>query len=122
MQFDDVTLLSDQSEIILNSNVERLILRKTTFSHVSSKFTLYSSFPNPFNPLTTIRFYLPDISNVNIEIYNLQGQLIETLINKKMLHGEHSIQWNAQEFSNGVYFLNMRSDYFSQTEKLMLIK
>ena len=81
-----------------------------------------SAYPNPFNPVTNIEINIPELSNVNVSIHNIQGQLVETLVNKKFQAGKHNIVWNGKSYPSGVYFLVMKSSAFSQVEKLMLVK
>ena len=85
-------------------------------------FSLSSVYPYPFNPKTMINFGLPEDSHVNIVIYNLQGRLIETLANHIMSAGYHSVIWNGDNFSSGIYILKIQADKQLETQKLMLIK
>ena len=89
---------------------------------VPEGFGIESVYPNPFNPVTTMSFKLPMDSKVAIQIYNVQGRLIETLANHNMLAGYHSITWNADAHSSGVYFVKMVAGEFICTQKLMLVK
>jgi len=101
---------------------EFLVLRKFTTPKVPTEFAFFPVHPNPFNPVTTIRFAVPELTDVNISIYDIQGRLVESLIDEKLSPGNHSVQWNAEEVSTGVYFLKLESSDFSQIEKLMLLK
>ncbi len=65
-------------------------------------FTLLQNYPNPFNPETVIRYRLSSPQHVRLEVYNLQGQLIATLINQMQTTGEHSVHWNAREAAGGL--------------------
>ncbi len=86
-------------------------------------FELGNPYPNPFNPSTTITFALPKASNVKIEIYNVLGKRVKTVISSKYLAvGRYYARWNAQGFSSGVYFCRMEAGAFSSTKKLMLLK
>ena len=98
------------SEIMVNS----LLLPKD--------FTLSPAYPNPFNPVTNIRFSLPIDSEVSVSIYNLQGREVTTLIDANMDAGYHSVVWNADSYSSGVYFVKMVAGEFVNTQKLMLVK
>ena len=86
------------------------------------KISLDSAYPNPFNPTTTIEFGLPFDSEVSIQIYNLQGRVVETLASEYMQAGYHSVTWNADNFSSGVYFVKMASGDYVSTQKLLLVK
>ena len=80
------------------------------------------AYPNPFNPTTTLSFALPVISNVLLEVYDINGRLINELIKDIMDAGYHSVVWNADSYSSGVYFVKMVAGEFISTQKLMLIK
>ncbi|MBU1682895.1 T9SS type A sorting domain-containing protein [Patescibacteria group bacterium] len=86
------------------------------------EFCLYQNYPNPFNPTTTIKYELPKTSHVILSIYNLNGQIIEGLVNKMQEPGFYSINWDARNISTGVYFYRIQADGFQQVKKMLLIK
>jgi hypothetical protein len=79
---------------------------------------------NPFNPVTTIQFDIPAETQhpISLQIYDIRGRMVETLVNEKLEPGQHEIQWNASQHSSGVYFLRMNAGTFPQTQKLILLK
>ena len=85
-------------------------------------FAISPAYPNPFNPTTTLSFALPIEAEVFLSIYNLQGREVVSLVNSNMEAGYHSITWNADSYSSGVYFVKMVADDYISTQKLMLIK
>ena len=85
-------------------------------------FSLSAAYPNPFNPVTTLRFALPIGSDVTLSIYNLQGREVTTLISSNMDAGYHSAKWNANQYSSGIYFVKMIAGEYVSTQKLMLVK
>jgi hypothetical protein len=85
-------------------------------------YYLMQNYPNPFNPSTTIEFDLPKASEVRIEVYNIAGQKIQTLLNTKMSAGSHQVEFNAQNLSSGVYFYRIESGEFQDVKKMILIK
>jgi len=85
-------------------------------------FNLEKAYPNPFNPTTTINFGIPFESEVSISVYNLQGREVTSLINGNMDAGYHSIIWNADSYSSGVYFVKMVAGEYISQQKLMLVK
>ena len=89
---------------------------------IPDNFALGSSYPNPFNPVTTINFALPVDTELSIQIYNLEGRLVEVLTDQNMKAGYHSVIWNADNHSSGVYFVKMISGEFINTQKLMMVK
>ena len=91
-------------------------------SLIPLEFSLYSSYPNPFNPTTTINFRLPVDIYVDISVYNIQGVKVASLINGAYSSGYHSTIWNATSYPSGVYFVKMITREFTSTQKLMLVK
>jgi glycoprotein endo-alpha-1,2-mannosidase len=86
-----------------------------------SDFTLFQNNPNPIHQLTTISFYLPESSTVNLSIYNAAGQLIETLVNTQKEHGIHEENWNASGVGSGVYFYALSAGKYFAVQKLVVL-
>ncbi len=89
--------------------------------------SLGSNYPNPFNPSTTIQFSLKEKSMVNIDVYNIKGQLIKNLTHSLFVSGNHQILWNGQDNNNhkvgsGVYFVKMKTNTYSNIRKIILLK
>jgi len=80
------------------------------------------NYPNPFNPETNIVFELSFGSNVLIEIYNIKGQKVTTLVNSPFEAGSHKVTWNAADQSSGIYLLRFNTAEKSETKKLILLK
>ena len=87
-----------------------------------SNFSLEQNYPNPFNPSTTIKFSIPEKSNVSIKIFNSLGQMIEELVNNSYEPGYYTIQFNPTNYSSGVYYYQMQAGSFTQIKKMMMIK
>jgi len=90
-------------------------------------FQLYQNFPNPFNPTTKIRFELPREAQTQITIYNVNGQVVKTLVNSKFKPGYHEITWNGlNEFdskvSSGIYYLQIQAGRYKDVKKMAFIK
>jgi len=85
-------------------------------------FAVAQNSPNPFNPTTTISFTLAKAGKTTVEVYNVAGQKIDTLVNGSMSAGSHSVVWNAAKFSAGVYFYTVKSGNISKTMKMTLLK
>ncbi|NOX89902.1 MAG: T9SS type A sorting domain-containing protein [Calditrichaeota bacterium] len=90
-------------------------------------FKLYDNYPNPFNPSTNIRFDLPKTTDVHVEIFNILGQKVRTLVNKKMVSGTHTVTWDGKDdrgntLSSGIYLLKFRGGEFSASHKMVLLK
>ena len=90
-------------------------------------FNVYNNYPNPFNPVTTLRYDLPEDALVNITIYDIMGRIVRTIINSQQNAGFKSIQWNATNdagspLSAGLYLYKIQADYLVQTRKMVLLK
>ncbi len=85
-------------------------------------FSLSQNYPNPFNPTSNIRFTLPQANNVRLDVYNINGQLVQTLVNSRMSAGEHTVQFDAGTLASGVYIYRIISGNFVQSKKMTLIK
>jgi photosystem II stability/assembly factor-like uncharacterized protein len=93
----------------------------------SSQPQLLQNSPNPFNPSTTIKFYIPNISDVTIKIYDILGREVNTLINQQTTAGYHNVYWNGknnrgEDVSSGVYLYRLTAGSFSETKKMNLLK
>lgn len=95
---------------------------------IPAHFTVKQNYPNPFNPSTTIEFTLPRSQPVTLEIFNLNGQHIKTLINHRGLSaGDHRIQWDGKDqfgkpVSSGMYYYRVKAGKFNQTKTMMLVR
>jgi photosystem II stability/assembly factor-like uncharacterized protein len=87
-----------------------------------NNFVLHQNYPNPFNPSTTIKFEIPAESFVGVKIYDAQGKEIEELVNEKLTAGSHSISFNGENLSSGIYYYKLISEKFSQVKKMILLK
>lgn len=85
-------------------------------------FSVAQNSPNPFNPTTTINFTVPKADRVTVEVFNIAGQKVDTLVNGMMSAGIHSVVWNASNKSAGVYFYTVRTRDLSKTLKMTLLK
>lgn len=89
---------------------------------VLNEFQLYRNYPNPFNPSTTIKYSLPRQSRIKISLYNILGNLVETLFDGEQTTGIHRLILNAKDLSSGVYFVSMEADHFNKSIKISLVK
>ena len=117
-------------EIHENNNKSWVILNKATETGIQQdhkvknpcSLKLFQNYPNPFNPLTTIQFYIPKASHVELSIYNVAGQLIETLVSGFKGPGQYNYQWDAIHYSNGIYFYKIKAGNFKAVKKMLLLK
>ncbi len=104
-------------------NLENHVIPILTESiDLPDEFSLDKPYPNPFNPITTISYEVPFESQVYINIYDIQGRLVETLVDQNVARGSYQVQWYAQNNSSGLYFVQMRAGNSVKTQKIMLIK
>jgi len=94
---------------------------------VANRFALEQNYPNPFNPSTTIKYELARTADVNITIYNIQGQKIKTIVDAKQNVGKHDVVWDGRNeaynrVASGVYFVKMKAGDFNKTQKMILLK
>jgi hypothetical protein len=87
-----------------------------------NQYELSQNYPNPFNPSTTIRFSLPKETQLKINVYNMIGELVETLAEGNYQAGYHKITFNASNLSSGAYIYRIESSDFVQVKKILLLK
>jgi len=87
-----------------------------------NKYSLYQNYPNPFNPVTRINFDIPKNGNVSLKIFDIQGKLVQTLVNGFKQAGSYSAEFNAGNLSSGVYYYKLESGNYSRVMKMMLVK
>ncbi len=107
------------------TNLNEPLSNVTGVSHnqsVPETFNLCQNFPNPFNPETTIRFSLPQLAQIKINLYNMLGKLIETLAEGTYEAGNYKVIFNASNLPTGMYVYRIESNDFVQTKKMMLLK
>jgi hypothetical protein len=86
------------------------------------QFELAQNYPNPFNPGSTIKFSIPQSSNVTLKIFNTLGQEVKTLLNQNMESGVYTINFDAGELNSGIYFYKLDAGQYSEVRKMTLIK
>ncbi len=91
-------------------------------SNIIKAYLLYQNYPNPFNPITNIEYQIPKAGLVTINIYNVVGQKVRTLINKYQNNGRYTLKFNAGNLSSGIYFYQLKSNQFTDVKKLILMK
>ena len=101
------------------------VTERTT--QIPKTFAFYQNYPNPFNPNTTIKYQLPKASHINITLYDVLGRIVRVLKDGKQEPGYYSVQWDGiddfgQQLPSGTYFYRMKTEEFTQTRKLLLIR
>jgi len=108
-------------------SVNRYEYLSTADEGIPTEFALHDNYPNPFNPTTTLRFDVPEVSNITLTIYNMLGQEVKTFNMQSTPAGYHSVTWNAtndlgQQVGAGVYLYQLQTKNFVKTRKMVLLK
>jgi hypothetical protein len=105
---------------------EELTSNEPFLSQTPKSFELLRVYPNPFNPSTQIEYSLEQAGTVRLEVFDLQGRLVESLVNTQQQSGTHRIQWLASSQSTGLYFVRIQFEnsqsYWYDTHRVTLIK
>lgn len=117
---DNFGVKSDWSEVF--SFTTKLTTTMDGGSDLPKEFSLEQNYPNPFNPTTIIEFALPQTSNVRLELFNVVGQRVATLVNETRQAGVHQIDLDASQFASGVYFYRLNTGNKEMTRSMTLIK
>ncbi len=106
-----------------------IILKRNTIVSVEKevqklpiKYSLSQNYPNPFNPSTVINYTIPNAGMTKVEVFNILGQKVITLVNKNLEAGSHKVEFNASNLTSGIYFYKLQSNNFTSIKKMMLIK
>lgn len=89
---------------------------------IPEEYMLYQSYPNPFNPSTTIKYSIPNSDKVSIKVYDILGREVSTLVNEYKTAGTHTVEFNASGLASGVYFYQLRAQNFVETKKMVLLR
>lgn len=89
---------------------------------IPHEFVLYPCYPNPFNPVTTIRYDVRQTGHLRLTIFNLLGQEVTRLVDKHHKPGSYTISWNAADLPSGIYLCRMEAQGFAMTRKIVLVK
>jgi len=119
-----------QTAVTLNGNS---VIDPTNITHVNEgvipfEASLISNYPNPFNPKTNISYNLQEAGYITIEVFNMKGQIIRTLVDQYKEAGTQSVEWNGLDddnnsVSSGIYFYNMKAGgEYKSTRKMILLK
>ena len=112
-------------KIIRKGKVKKLMLSND--ASLPQEYSIFQNYPNPFNPQTTFTYDLPKSSPVILEIYNLIGHRVRTLVNSWVNAGHHSVVWDGRDDSGrqvagGIYFYRIQAGEFKQTMRLLVLK
>ena len=101
---------------------EEDIVSTNNQNYFPSGLTIFPAFPNPFNPIINIPFYVDDQIEIEIIIYNNLGKVVAEVLNNKLTVGQRQVHWNATAYPSGIYFIRFSSDFSQNVQKVVLIK
>jgi hypothetical protein len=124
---DTLNVRSDSDSSIINSQIivngiGTIVSGTREETQINSVYNIDQNYPNPFNPGTKIRFSIPQSEHVVINVYNIQGELIESLVNREMEAGNYQINFDGNGLASGMYFYRILAGSFTQIKKMILIK
>ena len=110
-----------------SSAVEVASVAEVNSASVPGAAALHQNVPNPFNPSTTIHYELPTDADVTVQVFDVSGRLVRTLVQGHQIAGSRSVLWDGRDnrgqlATSGVYFVRLRTRDFAQTRKMVLIK
>jgi hypothetical protein len=103
-------------------NLPITAIQQSETETIPEKFGLEQNYPNPFNPSTNISFSIPIETFVNLEVFNVQGELVATLVDEQLAAGTYSTNWTAENVSSGMYFYFLKANEIVLSKKMLLIK
>lgn len=116
-------ILAATSDGIWQRNISEIVTSVPNISNqIPNTYKLYQNYPNPFNPTTTIQYSIPSAGNVKITLYDITGNEIKTLINQFRTAGDYTINFDASNFSSGMYFYKLSSGNYTESKKMLIVK
>lgn len=91
-------------------------------NNLPKEFKIYNAYPNPFNPSTIIEYDIPKASEVRLDVFDILGRNIATLVNDKKAAGSYKVEFNASSLASGIYFYKIQAGSFVETKKLIVLK
>ncbi|MFH1700754.1 MAG: T9SS type A sorting domain-containing protein [Candidatus Zixiibacteriota bacterium] len=127
----DIAEMINEGQIVpagmLDPTTANIAYKQNDAEQLPTEFSLSQNYPNPFNPSTEISFALPDAVDVKLDIFNIMGQRITSLINAHLEAGLHSVVWDGKDSfgrpaASGIYFYRLEAGIYSDTKKMILMK
>jgi hypothetical protein len=94
----------------------------TEYQNQSEEYSLDQNYPNPFNPTTAIGYRLSAVNDVELSVFNSLGQKMVTLVSERQGAGHHQVEWDASDFTSGVYYYRIRAGKYVNVKKMILLK
>ncbi len=129
--FDNLRYSYSKSSYSFNLETRRMdfesSIDRVEITELTTEYRLEQNYPNPFNPSTIIEYYIPKAGNIKLEIYNSLGELVNVLVEDNQNKGRYQVTWNGKDshgnsLSSGVYFYRMKTDEYSNANKMLLLK
>jgi len=98
------------------------LLKGQNTVEIPSKFSMEKAYPNPFNPITNFNINIPSDGFTHLGIYDINGKLVETIINESLISGSYQFNWDAKENPSGLYFIKAQFEQNVLSEKIILVK
>lgn len=119
-----ITITNTDSTITVNvTGYSNGVVGVTTItSEIPFQYSLQQNYPNPFNPSTKINYSLPNAQYTILKVYNALGNEVATLVNQKQSPGSYSVNFDASTFPSGIYYYKIKTENYSDTKKMMLVK
>jgi hypothetical protein len=89
---------------------------------IPEAFVLYANYPNPFNPSTFIKYDLPEAARVRLDVYDVLGRRVKTLVDEPQVAGVHSVRFDGSGLSSGIYFYRINAGKFNDVHRMLLQK
>jgi photosystem II stability/assembly factor-like uncharacterized protein len=129
-RFDVIRFLDDNTGICLGfpgaiirtTNGGGFVEVKQISFQVPIDFLLYQNYPNPFNPKTSIKYSISSSQYIKLNVYDILGKEIATLVSEKQSPGTYEVTWDASQYPSGVYFYKLETQGYKETKKMLLIK
>lgn len=113
--------------VVTDMDFNSIYMTNNSVNNLPTEYSLSQNYPNPFNPSTEIAFSLPNASEVKLDIFNIKGQLVKTVVNGKYDAGSYTVEWDSRDergnqVSSGIYLYRLTAGEFTETRKMILLK
>ncbi len=122
----DIAEMINEGQIVpagmIDPSTANIAYKQNDTEQLPTEFSLSQNYPNPFNPSTEISFALPSASDVKLEVFNIMGQRVATLLDQHLEAGNHNVIWDGSQVASGIYFYRLDAGEFTKTRKMVLLK
>lgn len=103
-------------------SISDIISVRNISTEVPDKFSLSQNYPNPFNPSTTIRYQISKAQYIDLRVFDITGKVVTVLVSESQTPGTYEVNWNASQYSSGVYFYRFETGSYTETKSMLLVK